>query len=839
MRRPLLWGAAILLAGLALYAAAGYWLAPRLIVDALQERAAALGITLSLSEARTNPFSLTVAFSDVELVGPGGNRLAAAPLVQADLAWASLWRDAWIAQRVLIDSPYAEVVLDEGGLNWPSAEAAASGGGRSAALRVHELAVQQGTLRFLDRSRAASAEATLRELALRIEDLATGDGEARYRAQGQLEQGGIVESSGTFALAPVAAHGKITISKASLAAAWRLALPATEPAEGAVAAQANFSFEDGRLALHDVHARAQAVSYAGMRLESLALQVPSVALPPAQPFELSARADIAPSGKLAARGKVRPGPLGAELLLEASAVPLPLAQRFLPDSIAMHIASGSLTAKGQVSAQAGRIAYQGSAEVSDLRLEERNSRRLLIGWKRAQTAELAFSVSPPTIEIGELLLQGPEGRLVIEPGGQVNFAQALQGKGAANGSEPLHARVRRLSLESGTLHFADRSLQTPFEVTMRGLAGTVTGFRTARGDPARVQIEGRVGEYGSVRIRGTINLEEPKSLANINARFANVSLAQLTPYVVKFAGYGVRSGRASAELRYRVRDGRLSGENQLVFRELELGEKVQGTGTPDLPLELAVALLADASGRIRLDIPVRGNLNDPQFDFGGLIARALGNVVGRIVSAPFRALAGLFGGDGGELDEVRFEPGSAALSPPQEENVAKVAQALAERPQLGVTVRGSYDPERDAAALRRDAARREVSQRAGYRSDGPLDFTDPKILRAAERLYLERIGNRRNLQALKQSEARYGRALLELLAYTLPESTGDPAALARQRAQAVQAALVEHGVDPARVTLEAPAPQAGAEAGIATQLSLTTHAGDAAAGATAAGPARK
>jgi hypothetical protein len=245
-----------------------------------------------------------------------------------------------------------------------------------------------------------------------------------------------------------------------------------------------------------------------------------------------------------------------------------------------------------------------------------------------------------------------------------------------------------------------------------------------------------------------------------------------------------------------------------------------------------VALLADASGRIRLDIPVRGNLNDPQFDFGGLIARALGNVVGKIVSAPFRALAGLFGGKGEGLDEVRFEAGSAALSPPQEENVAKIAQALAERPQLGVTVRSSYDSERDPAALRRALARRDVVRRAGYTSDGPLDFTDPRTLQAAEELYLERIGSRADLRSLREREPRYGRALLELLAYTLPEDAGDAQALARERAEAVRSALVERGVDPARVSVEPATAEKSAEGGVPTQLALTAQAGGAAAGAT-------
>jgi hypothetical protein len=831
VRRALVIGAGGLLAALLLYSAAGYWLAPRLLADALRERAAAAGATLTLGEVRTDPFRLSLALTDIDLIGPGGNRLVSAPHAHADLAWASLWRDAWTAQRIVVDSPYVEIVLDDQGLNWPVPERADNGSARARALRVDQLVLREGKLRLLDRSRAAAVELTFESFGLEIQNLATQQGEAQYRLQARLAQGGVLESSGSFSLASAAAHGKLSLAEASLAVAWRVALPAGEaPPEGSLAILAGYGYEDGRLTLHDVHVRSSAVSYAGLRLESVELAIPRVAVPPAQPVQLSAHAALAPSGRLAARGTVQPRPLAAELAVEADSLPLPLVQRFLPQSVALDIASGRLSANGRLRLRDEAIAFDGGVEVAALRLEEPHSERLLLGWKHARTDALSVALAPLAIEAGEIHVQAPEGRLAIQPDGSVNFAEVLRGNGGDG--EPLQASVRRLSIEGGTLHFADRSLETPFEVTMRELAGTVTGVSTAAGDPARLELEGRVGEYGSVRIRGTIDLDEPKSLANVTARFANVSLAQLTPYVVKFAGYRVRSGRASAELRYRVREGRLTGENQLVFRELELGEKVQGSGAPDLPLELAVALLADSSGRIRLDIPVRGNLNDPQFNFGGLIARALGNVVGKIVSAPFRALAGLFGGKGDGLDEVRFEPGSAALSPPAEENVAKVAQALAERPQLGVTVRGSYDPERDPAALRRALARRDIARRAGYTSEGPLDFTDTKTLRAAEALYLERIGSRADLRALREREPRYGRALLELLAYTLPEDAGDAQMLARERAEAVREALVERGVDAARVSLEPPAPEKNAEGGVPTQLSLSAHPGTAAAGAT-------
>jgi Putative peptidoglycan binding domain len=122
------------------------------------------------------------------------------------------------------------------------------------------------------------------------------------------------------------------------------------------------------------------------------------------------------------------------------------------------------------------------------------------------------------------------------------------------------------------------------------------------------------------------------------------------------------------------------------------------------------------------------------------------------------------------------------------------------------------------------AVRREIARRAGYEAAGPLDFTDTKTLHAAENLYLERVGNRLELQALRAREARYGAALVDALAAKTPVESGTAESLAHTRAEAVRAALLEHGVDPSRVALEPPAAEKAAKEGVPTQLSLTTDA---------------
>ncbi len=773
MTRWALRAAAAVAVLVALYAAAGWWLAPRFVRDALVEQAAARGLELRLAGVRTHPFALAVELEGIELAGKGGERLATAASFGADLAWASLWRDAWIVERAELREPFIEAPFPLPGGGGP--------GAKPPAIVVQRLVVASGAIHVRERSRGAPVEATLEQIHLSMQGLSTGAAQrAPYELSAVLAAGGNLRSQGTLSLEPLAAQGNLSLDAASLAKIWRLAAPASEPVPGTLDGSATFAYDKGGFALRDIALRAEPQA----------------------------------GGSIAASGSYTPGAKSASLELRAEELPVSLAQRFLRPIAA----SGTLSSEGALQL-APAIAYSGSLRVRGLRLVERESEALLLAWKDARTASIR--VSADALELGEVTVEAPEARLVIEAGGGFNFARAFAGGDGDGGGGAFRAALERLRVSGGTLHFADRSLENPFEVTIVALAGGVAGFSTGAGEPARVQLNGRVQPYGTARIRGTIDLGAPTSLADFTARLRNLRLDAFNPYVAKFAGYRIASGRVSAELRYELREGRLVGDNELVFEEMRLGEKVKSESALDLPLELAVALLADAQGRIALDIPVRGNLRDPQFDFGAIVAKAVGNMLRKIVTAPFRALAGLLGGARGDPGRIAFAPGAATLSPPAEEDVARVARMLEERPRLVLTVRGGFDPERDLEALRSRTVRAEIAAHAGADiAKGGLDLADPKVLQAAERLYLQRVGSRLELQKLRESGPRYARALVERLAATVPADKSSAETLARARADAVRAELIALGVDAARVRVGDPQQKAAGEEGIGTELSL-------------------
>jgi hypothetical protein len=228
--------------------------------------------------------------------------------------------------------------------------------------------------------------------------------------------------------------------------------------------------------------------------------------------------------------------------------------------------------------------------------------------------------------------------------------------------------------------------------------------------------------------------------------FKNIEMTNLTPYSGKFAGRRITSGKLSLDLKYRVENHLLVGDNQIMVENLTLGEHVESPTAVNLPLDLAVALLKDANGRIQIGLPVSGDLNNPQFSYGDLLWKAFTNVLTQLVTSPFRALKSLFGGRDELDDHVIFEPGEAEVMPPEKEKLVHLAEMLKNRPQLKLTIQGRFSPEEDSGAMKEKTVRRSVLDHTRKLSHGEnealvgLDFTDSPTQEALEKLFTEKAG---------------------------------------------------------------------------------------------------
>ena len=129
-------------------------------------------------------------------------------------------------------------------------------------------------------------------------------------------------------------------------------------------------------------------------------------------------------------------------------------------------------------------------------------------------------------------------------------------------------------------------------------------------------------------------------------------LPDLNLYTNYYMGHSLLKGDMYYNSKSKIINGKIESENKLLVKNASL-ENTKG-GLYNLPLKFAFFLLTDKNGDVNLDIPVRGDLNDPQVNVSKIVWQTFKNVIGKTVVAPVNFLVGLVGGDPKELEEITF-----------------------------------------------------------------------------------------------------------------------------------------------------------------------------------------
>ncbi|MBI4998088.1 MAG: DUF748 domain-containing protein [Rhodocyclales bacterium] len=592
-------------------------------------------------------------------------------------------------------------------------------------------------------------------LALDLIEASAGRFDLRQR---RIEVGSLALTGGSLAVVR-AGSGRLNLQDL-------LQSPPTEPAAKAGAsgdpAAPPWHYHVGRIALTKFRAgfRDQGVSPAAeLAMEDIDIRVDGVSdnLKAAWPLRASLRARD--GGELMVEGTVVAGEPLADLRVKLSELALKPVQPYLGAATTLKIGSGRLGGEGRLLHNAKGTQYQGSFALRNLALTEGEYDNALLRWNSLSTRKLAVSTS--RLAIADLLLDGLDTRLFIDADKATNLGRIMRKPSSepaapdaktAPPAKPYGVAIERLRITNGQLEFADNSLAMPFGTRINNLHGSLDGLGTLRSTPGRIELDGEVDDYGLARAIGAIDLFKPTDFMDIKVSFRNVEMTRLTPYAATFAGRRIESGKLSLDLEYKINKRQLAGDNTVLIDTLVLGERVESPQAKDLPLDLAIAILQDSDGRIDLGLPVSGNLDDPEFSYGQIVWKAFINVIGKIVSAPFRALGSLFGSEEG-MDGIVFEAGQARLTAPEREKLTKLAGALHKRPKLALVIHGAY-AEIDRQALQDLQLRRALAARLDRPVDdesdpGPMASDDPKVQAALEDLFGERFGGA-ELAALRE-----------------------------------------------------------------------------------------
>ena len=440
------------------------------------------------------------------------------------------------------------------------------------------------------------------------------------------------------------------------------------------------------------------------------------------PFTLKLDTGVGKQGKLMADGEVNLAPVSARLKVQTRDIDLRVAQSYISPFILLELRSGMLGSDLAVNLKSTEpLAFNvtGKAQVDQLHTLDTLKSRDFLKWQKVMVEGLNYQHGD-SLSIDRINLQQPYVRFMINDDRTTNVddllipqpadstAKTTAGKPAASQDKPLGIHIGGIAINDGSANFADFSLTPNFATAIQQLNGQIGTIDSRQAKPASVDVKGKVDRYAPVTIKGSVNPFDPMAALDIATSFKRVELTTLTPYSGKFAGYRIRKGRLNLDLHYRITKGQLKADNKVVVEQLELGEKVDSPDAVSLPLKLAVALLKDVDGKISIELPVTGDLNNPQFSVMPIVWQTLRNLIVKAAAAPFKLIGGLVAGGGSEdLGTVSFAPGSSELSKDAEGALIKLAGALKERPALRLEIEGTAAQSSDGPLIAEQRLERE------------------------------------------------------------------------------------------------------------------------------------
>lgn len=421
------------------------------------------------------------------------------------------------------------------------------------------------------------------------------------------------------------------------------------------------------------------------------------------------------------------------------------------------------------------IKLSANTSIKDLHINSQDDEKLL-SWKNLDINGINYQHEPMELSIKELKLMQPYIRAHIAKDGTTNFSNLTKESQAQEKniktdeekkSAPMKIKIGPMKLVNGTSDFSDFSLPFAFQTHIHDLNGKFSTLDFQSTAPSRLNLNGKIDEYGYTDIKGILSPFNIKENAHLNLLFKNIDLSNVSPYSGKFVGYKIKSGKLSMDLKYDIKKAKLVGENQINIDTLTLGEQVESPDAVNLPLGLAIALLKDSNGQIDIDLPVSGDMDNPEFSYGGVIWSAIGNMITGIVTAPFNFLGSMLGIDGDELKAIDFEVGSSAIVSTEHEKFKNLEKILSKRPGINLKIKGSYDEVFDLKAFQELAFREKVKEELKtIKTNKDAKKRDIYIM-GLKSLYLKQFGEKKytQLQESIENQAKEAKKDFDIVAF--------------------------------------------------------------------------
>ncbi len=560
---------------------------------------------------------------------------------------------------------------------------------------------------------------------------------------------------------------------------------------------------------------------AKVTLEKLDIKGEKLSLAKDSPGSFQLNALINKRGAVKLEGKLGMDPLLVNAKVDLKGIDIRPFEPYFTDKVRISVMSGAAEVNGDLTVKeekkGPKIHYKGTVSITNLASVDKETTDSLLRFKSLHVRRLDLSLNPTVVAASGVSLSDFYANIAVKADRTVNLqhimvkdtvpakeqdktVRPLENKASSSNDEAVPITIDAVTLQGGTIRFRDDSVRPAFATKLDHIGGRISGLSSKENSTADVELRGTLNNTAPLEITGKINPLSKDLYVDLKASFKDIDLTPTTSYSGKYAGYTVDKGKLSFDVQYLIEKRKLDSKNTIFIDQLTFGERVESPDATKLPVRLAVALLKDRNGQIKLDLPVTGSLDDPEFSVGRIILKIIVNLLTKAATAPFALIGAMFGGSE-ELGYIEFDYGRAIVTEASSKKLDTLNKVLVEKPSLKIDIEGYVDKERDREGLKQYLVQKKVRAQKlkdlMKKSKESIDVDDVQIEPKEYEKYLrlaykaEKFPKPRNMIGFEKSIPV---AEMEKLMITNTQVTEDDLhALARRRASRVMEQLMRSG----------------------------------------------
>jgi hypothetical protein len=216
--------------------------------------------------------------------------------------------------------------------------------------------------------------------------------------------------------------------------------------------------------------------------------------------------------------------------------------------------------------------------------------------------------------------------LVIEIG---NYVKLLSRNFFAS-----YYQVKRLAIYEGNMIYNDYTLEEKFSIAANPLT-IVADSIDKNHERVKLSFVSGIKPYGELKLDLSINPRDSTDF-DLDYRFDKFQVTMMNPFIIQYTSFALDRGIIELNGDWHVRNGYINSNNHLIILDPRISGREKNEESKYVPVNLIMAFVRETGNVIDYEIPITGNLKDPNFKIKDVIFDILENLFIKPISTPYR-----------------------------------------------------------------------------------------------------------------------------------------------------------------------------------------------------------